>query len=457
MKREIENYFLEWKISPNRKPLIVRGARQVGKTFSIRKFAKEHFQNFFELNLEQNPHIGKVFASLNPQRIMEELSALYGVPIKSGETLLFIDEIQAYPQAIVALRYFYEQHKDIYVIAAGSLLDHTLNDKNFSMPVGRIEFANMYPMTFIEFLNALGEVRLTEYINNYSITQIFSEIIHDRLLELLRLYFFIGGMPEAVHYYVENRELSGITKIHASLSTSLELDFSKYGTRKQQENLRNVLHYVVNNIGHKVKYSNINKEAHSLMLKDAFYKLEMSRIIHLVRHTSSIKIPLTLMQAPEVFKPVFFDIGIMNHFAGIHLSDINNLITAHEGMLAEQFVLQELIATNKPYVDSKLFYWLREAKNSNAEIDCMLQIGNKIYPVEVKAGKGGTLKSLHVFMAEKNIKTGIRFNCEMPSVGKNLKAKINLKDGELLNYNLVSLPLYLAGRVRTLIQESDFS
>lgn len=193
------------------------------------------------------------------------------------------------------------------------------------------------------------------------------------------------------------------------------------------------------------------------MLKDALYKLEMSRIIHLVRHTSSVKIPLTLMHDMEIFKPVFFDIGIMNHFAGINLSDMDNLITAHEGMLAEQFVMQELIATNQPYVDSKLFYWLREAKNSNAEIDCLLQIGNKIYPVEVKAGKGGTLKSLHVFMAEKNIKTGIRFNCEMPSVGKNLQTKINLRNGEILNYNLVSLPLYLAGIVRTLIKETDFS
>ena len=157
------------------------------------------------------------------------------------------------------------------------------------------------------------------------------------------------------------------------------------------------------------------------------------------------------MQDNDVFKPVFFDIGILNQIAGIRLMDINNLITAFEGALAEQFVFQELIAGSEPYIEQKLHYWIREAKNSNAEIDCLYQIGNHVYPIEIKAGKRGTLKSMHVFLAEKNKATGIRFNIDIPTVGEGLTARVNLAGKEDLTYNLISLPLYLAGRLGRII------
>jgi len=186
---------------------------------------------------------------------------------------------------------------------------------------------------------------------------------------------------------------------------------------------------------------------HSGLLKDAFIKLEMTRIIHLVRHTRSVTVPITQLQEKDVFKPVFLDIGMLNHLAGIKLQDLDMLITAFEGTLAEQFVFQEFIAGSKPYLEKNLNYWVREAKNSNAEIDCLFQIGNSVFPVEIKAGKRGTLRSLHVFLAEKNKKTGIRLNLDIPSIGKELQASVNLPDKELLSYNLVSLPLYFAGRL----------
>ncbi len=451
MDRLIEEYLAEWKDSLNRKPLIIRGARQVGKTYAIEKFAEKNYRRLLKVNLEQDRNIHSVFESMQPDQIINELSLLYKVPAEDENTLFFIDEIQVCPKAIASLRYFYEQRPGLHVICAGSLLDHTLNEIQYSMPVGRIDFAYMYPLTFSEFLVAIGEHGLVQFINGFSLEGSFSEAVHNRILELLRLYFFIGGMPEAVDYYVKTKELSGIEKIHSNLITSIEYDFAKYGTRKQQEHLKDVLHYVTNNVGKKVKYVNVNRNAPSSLLKDAFLKLEMSRIVHLVRHTRSTGISLSQMQDNDVFKPVFFDIGVLNHIAGIRLMDIDNLVTAFEGALAEQFVFQELMASGEPYIEQKLFYWIREAKNSNAEIDCLYQIGNSIYPIEIKAGKRGKLKSLHVFLAEKNKETGIRFNTDIPSVGRGFTARVNLPDREEITYNLVSLPLYLACRLGSMV------
>lgn len=299
-----------------------------------------------------------------------------------------------------------------------------------------------------EFLGALNENGLMKAINDFTPGQKISQAIHNRILELLRLYFFIGGMPEAVAYYANEKDLAGIEKIHSGLIQSIQFDFAKYGTRKQQDHLKDVLHYVANNIGSKVKYANISRNVHSGLLKDAFLKLEMSRIIHLVRRTRSTNVPITQLEDKDVFKPVFLDIGLLNHLAGIKLVDLDSLITAFEGTLAEQFVLQELISGSKPYHEQKLNYWIREAKNSNAEIDCLFQIRNSVYPIEVKAGKRGTLKSLHVFLAEKNKKTGIRLNLDTPSTGKDLQATVNLPGRNQLTYNLLSLPLYLAGKLK---------
>jgi uncharacterized protein len=447
MYREIENYLKEWKASPYRKPLIIRGARQVGKTYTVEKFASENYKYLLKINLERDRNILSVFESLQPQQIINDLTSLYQVPLNDGDSLLFIDEIQVSPKAIAALRYFHEQRPGLHIISAGSLLDIALNEIPYSMPVGRIDFAFMYPMTFNEFLLALDENGLVKFIKEFKLNDTISIAIHSRLLELLRLYFFIGGMPEAVAYYKNEKDLAGIEKIHSGLIQSIQFDFAKYGTRKQQEHLKEVLHYVANNVGKKVKYSNINPNLHSNLLKDAFFKLEMCRMVHLVRHTRSVSVPLTQLQDNKVFKPVLMDIGMLNHLAGIKLLDLNNLTTAFEGSLAEQFVLQELIATGEPFKEQKLNYWIREAKNSNAEIDCLYQIANNVYPVEIKSGKRGTLKSMHVFLAENNQNTGIRLNLDTPSIGMELNAVVNLPGNKPLTYNLLSLPLYLAGQL----------
>ena len=454
MKRFFETYLTSWKKSPNRKPLIIRGARQVGKTYVVDRFGKKEFKYYLKVNPEQEKGLKPVFSTNQPQKIINELSALYNIPVIEGETLLFIDEVQLIPDALVALRYFYEQMPGLHIIAAGSLLDHILNESSVSMPVGRVEFAYMYPLNFKEFLLANHQSGLIDYLNGFSFNKPFSKPIHQKILEFLRLYFFIGGMPEAVNVYIETNNLIEVEKVHTSILTTLQHDFSKYGTRKQQEYLKDCLHYSASNIGKKVKYVNINKQAHSTYLKDAMLKLEMSRIVHLVRKTGSSKVPINQFVDNDVFKPVFLDIGLVCNLAKIKLTDIQNLITDFEGALAEQFVGQELLTSFEYFEDAKLYYWAREAKNTNAEIDYVFQIGNKIYPVEVKAGKTGTLKSLQVYLAEKKETTGIRFNTDLPSIGKDLTAAINLKGKmQKLTYTLISLPLYLAESLHRIVKK----
>ncbi len=448
MKREIEQYLLYWKDSINRKPLILRGARQVGKTFSVIKFGKENFDDVLLLNAEQDDNLKNVFNSKNPTLIINELSALYNKPVIEGKTLLFIDEIQLLPEAIVALRYFYEQMPGLHIIAAGSLLDHTLNELPYSMPVGRVEFAFMYPMSFKEFLLANDQQGVVNYLDKFSPDESFSEAIHQKLIELLRLYFFIGGMPEAVRVYTKTKNLIEVEKVHSAILTSFQYDFAKYSTRSQQDYLKESLKYVAKNVGKKVKYSAINNSVHSSYIKDALLKLELSRIIHLVRKTKSSKVPINQYVDNNVFKPLFLDIGLLCSLSHIKLTGLKNLVTDFEGALAEQFVGQELLTSFNYYEDAKLYYWVREAKNTNAEIDFLYQIGNSIYPIEVKAGKTGTLKSLQVYLAGKKEHTGIRFNIDLPSVGKNLKATVILGGNKkVIDYNLVSLPLYFAALI----------
>ncbi len=451
MKRLIESYLQEWKTNPRKKPMIIRGARQVGKTYVVDKFGRENFKYYLKINPEQDKNLKSIFQSKKPQLIINELSALYNIPLIEGQTLLFIDEVQLLPEAIAALRYFFEEMPGLHVIAAGSLLDHTLNELPYSMPVGRVEFAYMYPLNFKEFLVANNQGGLINYINDFVFGTPFSPALHQKITEFLRLYFFIGGMPEAVKTYIGTKNLIEVEKIHIGILTSFKYDFAKYGTRKQQEYLNDCLEYSGNNIGRKVKYVNINKNVHSTYLKDALLKLELSRIVHLVRRTGSSKVPINQFVDKDVFKPIFLDIGLICSLSKIKLSDIQNLVTDFEGALAEQFVGQELLSSFEFFEDARLFYWAREAKNANAEIDFVFQVENEIFPIEVKAGKTGTLKSLQVYLAEKNKKTGIRFNLDLPTVGSKLSVKINIKNKmQNLDYKLISLPLYFADIIKKL-------
>ncbi|MEI6680411.1 MAG: AAA family ATPase [Mariniphaga sp.] len=451
MKRDVIQLLTEWKSRVNRKPLLVRGARQVGKTFAVNEFGTQQFASFVSINLEESPEYKSMFKTNNPKSILKELSVLKNTDIIPGQTLLFIDEIQACPEAIVCLRYFYEQMPELHVIAAGSLLDHTLSEIQLSMPVGRVEFCYMYPMSFTEFLQALSEDKLLAYISAFTFGEPFSEAIHLKLLDLMRYYIFIGGMPEAVKAFVESQKLLDIERIQSSILTSLKYDFAKYGSKSQQWHLISVLNFVAQNTGKKIKYVNIDKEVRSVNLKEAFYKLEMSRVVSLVKHTASAGVPLTTHLNPDIFKAFFLDIGLANHLCKMQLIDPLNILSINEGALAEQFACQELLTLSTPFDEPQLYYWVRDEKNANAEIDFIFQHNNVTYPVEVKAGKTGTLKSMHVYLLEKKLETGIRLNTDMPSVGAfTTKVRSGITHAEI-TFQLLSLPLYMSSQLPRLL------
>ena len=447
MKRDITQFLKEWKQREERSPLILRGARQVGKTYIIEEFAKTEFKNCLKINLEERPELKKLFIDNDVKRILFELTVLLNEELNFGDTLLFIDEIQTCPEAIQALRYFKENTPSLHVLCAGSLLDHTLNEMKLPMPVGRIEFLHMYPMSFKEFLVAIDQEKLVSYIEEFNFSKQFSEVIHKQITKYLRFYFFIGGMPAVVKQYVENNKLPDIQRIHNNLISTFQYDFAKYGTRKQQEYLQLVMNYCGRYPARKIKYSNIDREIRSVYLKESIKKLELSRIIHTVKHSNANNVPLTGFVNQDIYKTIFMDIGFVNHLNQIDLIDLDDLITANEGVLAEQFIGQELITMQKSYLNPDLFYWSREEKNSNAEIDFIYQHKNNVYPVEVKAGKTGTLKSLQVYLYEKKLRNGIRLNMDLPSIG-NFKTNVNLagKQGAL-SWTLLSIPLYMVSEI----------
>ncbi len=425
----------------------------MGKTYLVETFGESHFPSLVTVNLEQKEDLHSLFNRMESTRIVQELSLYFNQPIEPGRTLLFFDEIQACPKAIACLRYFHEELPNLHVIAAGSLLDFALREFRHSMPVGRIEYLHLYPMSFQEFLLAMGENAVAKHMDAYRVGDELGDAVHYKLRDLLRTYFFVGGMPSAVAAYAARRDLLEVQRTLAFITTTLQDDFAKYGTRAQQRNMRHVLRYAPRNIGRKLRYVNISREVRSSDLRTALELLDLSRIVTLVRHTSGNGVPLGAEASESHFKPLLLDIGLCNSLCGLSLPDAPELLTVQEGGLAEQFVGQELRVADSSFQEHPLFYWHREQKNANAEVDYLRACEDQIVPVEVRAGSPGSLKSLQVFLAEKKRRFATRLNMDKPSIGT-FKATISSrKETHDLTYTLLSLPLYMAGQLDRLIRE----
>ncbi len=451
MYREAFDFLQDWKKRKNRKPLVIRGARQVGKTFLVEQFVAE-FESFIKINFEETPEYKEFFKTNDVKTILENISLEFRTKIEPEKTLLFLDELQACPEAIPTLRYFYEKIPGLYLITAGSLLDHILNETEYPMPVGRVEFLYVYPLSFKEFLLAAGENMLVDHLASFHPGKAISGVVHNKVLKLLRNYFFIGGMPEAVKTYFETSDLLEVERVHESILTSMELDFTKYSKNNQPEYLRKVFRYVPRGIARKVKFANIDRLVKSTYLKQAFTKLEMSRVIHRVVATSSASVPLDNDVKEDVFKPLFFDIGLVSHILKIRLKNLDDLMLLNEGALAEQFVGQQLLTRKPFFIDRKLYYWIREKRDASAEIDYLMEKDNETVPVEVKAGKTGSLKSLHVFMSEKQKDFAVRFNTDLP-VMTDVNVSVRIGDAvRPVEYRLLSLPLYMVNFVDEMIR-----
>jgi predicted AAA+ superfamily ATPase len=450
MKRKAEHFLSEWRQQPVHKPLVLRGARQVGKTYLVENWGLQHFKSVLKVDFERERDLHSLFSQAEPKRLLEELALLKGQAVTPGETLLFLDEIQACPPALAMLRYFHELLPQLHVIAAGSLLDFALREFKYSMPVGRIEFLHLHPMSFEEFVAATEGEALADYLVQWTLAQPPSEAMANKLLDSVRRYFFVGGMPEAVRAYAERKDLLEVQRIQTALVETVQADFAKYGARRLHELMRKTYRHIAANVGRKIKFVNISREERSADVRRALELLVLSRVVHPVVHTSANGLPLGAERDERHFKALFLDIGLANRICGLPLVGTEELITVNEGALAEQFVGQQLLAAAPAFEDPQLYYWVREARNANAEVDFVISRHQDILPVEVKAGKAGTLRSMFQFLHEKRRLRALRFHTGSPAL-----EKVKLPGSEATTVELLSLPLYAVGQVDRLLATSD--
>lgn len=448
MKRHAQEQLAVWYQNSRRKPLILRGARQVGKSTLVRHFAEECGLDLVEINLERHTHLDAVFQTLDTKKILRELEAVSGKSILKKNTLLFLDEIQATPHALPALRYFYEDHPNLAVIGTGSLLEFVLAKHDFSMPVGRIAYLHLGPMTFTEFLLALNEDYLVKLLSNFKISEDWPDSAHQKLLDYQRLYLFVGGMPESVLVYSQTQSLSEVQNVHLSILQTYQDDFAKYGKGANQlALLHQILMALPKFIATKVKYSKIARESRSHDVKMALDLLIKARLLHVAYHSDASGLPLSATQDFNTYKLYFLDCGLFNSLCRTKwqdLSALNERELINEGPLAEQFIAQHLAYLHRGQEAPHLYYWLRESKSQNAEVDFLLPCGNSILPVEVKSGKSGSLKSLLNFVHIKKVSTALRFDLNKTSV-QNVEHKLTgtIHNEEIVRFKLITLPLYM--------------
>jgi uncharacterized protein len=395
MHRFIDEELQRWKDGTRRKPLILRGARQVGKTWSLKEFGKNCFESLALVDLERNPQLRGLFdGDLGAARICSDLEVLLRQKITPGKTLLFFDEIQACPRAITALRYFYEEMPELHVVAAGSLLEFALKDASF--PVGRIQFLNLYPLCFSEYLEAIGNVPAATAVlgNPANITPVVHELLRDEL----KRYLFIGGMPAAVKAYAESGSLQQAFEVQGEIAESYRMDFSKYTPQVDRYCLDSVFTTLAQSVGQQIKYARLGVGYANPTLKKAFEALCLAHVARRVPSVDPSGLPLGASASAKVFKALMLDLGLMRYLSRMP-DDIEyargDLLAIYRGAMAEQFVGQEMLVSQK----GSLYYWERQAKSSSAEVDYLAVLDGRIHPVEVKSGATGSLRSLHLFLA----------------------------------------------------------
>lgn len=395
MERLITKKLQSWKGQSKRKPMILRGARQVGKTWVVVNFGQKFFEGRVHVvDLERNPDWHRIFeVNLDASRIISELEILLNHRIVPGKDLLFFDEVQSCPRAIMALRYFYEELPELHVIAAGSLLEFAFSDISF--PVGRVQILNIYPLSFLEFLLAAGKKLAAEIVQAAPVTQ--QDSVHRMLLEEVRKYMFVGGMPECVLAYIRTGSMRDAIEIQADLVNTFREDFFKYAPFSDKRCLNAVFTAISRNIGNQIKYSNLAEGFTNPTIKKAFDLLCLAQVVRKVPAASPAGLPLGASASERKFKALMMDVGVMQHLCGMPVKfeyAKSDLLAIYQGALAEQFVGQELLAAYQ----EEVHYWARDAKSSTAEVDFLVVVGGKIYPVEIKSGTSGRLRSLHLLL-----------------------------------------------------------
>jgi predicted AAA+ superfamily ATPase len=413
--RSIDKELLSWSKEKDRKTLLLRGARQVGKSSAVRNLGKS-FKFYVEINFDDaSEQVKELFKpGISPQEICMKLSALTLTPIVSGETLLFLDEIQSCPSAISKLRYFYEQYPELHVIAAGSLLEFALEELS-SFGVGRIRSMFMYPFSFEEFLIASGKKLWAETIREANPQNPIFEELHSRLINHLHTFNLIGGMPAVVTEFIKNQDFLRCQNVLNDILVSFHSDFAKYKKRVPSIRINEVFEAVAKQAEGKFVYERAAVQSSHRQVKDALELLVMAGLVYPVTHTSANGIPLGAEINPKIQRMFLFDTGLFQRMLGLNISDIllpNDFKTVNRGALAEIFVALEIVKASSCYTPANLYYWQREKSQSNAQIDFLVQKHDKIIPIEVKSGTQGAMQSLRLLKKKKKITKGIRTSLE---------------------------------------------
>lgn len=412
--RFIDEVLQKWASDKDSKPLLLRGARQVGKTSAVRKLA-ERFENYLEVNFEEKAEVHSFFESnLSPDEIIENLSAYFNIPVEENKTLLFFDEIQSCPQALSSLRFFYEKKPKLHVIAAGSLLEFVLQ----SLPtygVGRIRSLFMYPFSFDEFLYAVGEEQLIKKRKSHHADNPLPDAIHKKIVRLLKKFIIIGGMPEVIEKYANGENIVECQRSLGDLVYTYMDDFAKYKSKVPATRISEVFSSVIRQMGNKFVFTRVSAETKHHQAKEALELLIKAGLVIPVTHSSGNGIPLGAEVKPTFRKMLPFDTGIALYVSGVQMKDLlteDDAEFVNKGALAELFAGLEILKASSAYERQELYFWQRQALNSNAEVDYLIQKGTEIIPVEVKAGTRGKMQSLFLFLHEKKIQKGIRLSLE---------------------------------------------
>jgi len=439
--RKIISHLKRWADSKDRKPLILRGARQVGKTTAVNIFSKQ-FDQYVYLDLEKSEEADLFRRELRVKELLQSIFLFKNVTPKKGKQLLFIDEIQNSLEAVSALRYFYEEMPDLYVISAGSLFEIMLEKKQISFPVGRVQFFFIYPLIFEEYLEAIGEYNALELLNSIP----FPKFAYQTLFKLFHNYTLIGGMPEIIAKYRITENIHELNSVYQSLLTAYIDDASKYA---RNETMRNIIKHCIESApyeaGKRISFAGFgNSNYRSREAGEALKILERAMLLYLFYPTTKTEIPI-IQNKKKSPRLQFFDTGILNFVSGLqqYFFNFDNLHAFYKGLLAEHIVGQELIASDF-LTSRKLAFWVREKKQSSAEVDFLFQFDRFVIPIEIKSGKSGTLRSLHQFINRCDHSLAIRLYSGPLQIE-------NTKTPEGKSYHLLNLPYFLAGRLKDYI------
>lgn len=440
MYRFLERELLNWKTKPHRMPLLLRGARQVGKTHLVETFGARYFVHCVSINFELQTQFLKCFESLEPSSIVATIELLTQQKISPGQTLLFLDEIQECPRAIMAMRYFKEKMPDLHVIGAGSLLEFALCNEDFRMPVGRVESLYLTPLSFKEFLLATHESLLLERWETFDDQHPIPLVIHEHLLKKTKEYMVVGGMPAAVSLYAASKRLVDCQEIQTMILNTYRNDFGKYATKTTYQHLQVLFEKAPGFVAQWVKYIKISPDITPKDMRHALSLLYQANIFYPIYSTTASGLPFISTQNEKKFKLLFLDVGLLTRACRLAANVLlgGDILLLNQGSLIEQWVGQELLANDDPREPPALYFWSREQRNSQAEIDYLTVVDGNIIPIEVKSGAAGRLKSLQIFMHEKQSVLGIQLS----------QAPLFFDE----KTRILSVPLYWIDRIPSLVR-----